>query len=63
MADEIVEVRQGRPLGRSLQRVEGAPPELIALHQVVQLLTLLLGQSSEDRRKQPPVHDGTNVGR
>jgi hypothetical protein len=30
MADEIVEVREGRTLGRSLQRVEGASPKLIA---------------------------------
>ena len=31
MADEIVEVREGRSLGRSLQRVESTPPQLIDL--------------------------------
>ena len=43
VADQLVKVREGRPLGRSLQRVEGAPPELIALQQCVQLLALLIG--------------------
>jgi len=62
VAHEIVEVREGRPFRCSLQRVESTPPELIALQQGVQLPALLLGQSIEDRRKQPPVHDGTHVG-
>jgi hypothetical protein len=63
MADKIIEVREGRPLERSLQRVEGAPSELIALQHCVQLLALLLGQPLEHPRKQPPVHGATNVGR
>jgi len=33
------------------------------VQQCIQLLALLLGQAPEDRRKQPPVHDGTYVGR
>ena len=61
MADQIVEMRERRLFGWSLQGVEATSPELIALQKLVQLATLLLSQLHEHGVEQSPVNHGSDM--